>query len=77
MSCSPLLKGLTDPVAILRVVGEHHILRYSEPPTTFYPLAELGWVEYKGGHWAITSEGQTALEEEVPQPTSLADFFEL
>lgn len=54
MPCSPLLKGVTDPLEILRIVHTTPILRYSEPPQTFYPLQEKGWVEYDSGCWRIT-----------------------
>lgn len=84
MACSPLLDGINDPLEVLCVVAEHHILRYSEPSTTFYPLKEKGWVEYAGGHWRITDTGKAALPETTPetkQPkpskTSLNDFFGL
>jgi len=81
MSCSPLLDGISDPVEVLRIVAEHHILRYSEPPQTFYPLKEKGWVEYAGGHWRITDAGKSALPNDAPKSesskTSLNDFFGL
>ena len=76
MPCSPLLQGIDDPKAVLRILTDHPILCFSEPSTTFYPLAELGWVEYKVGHWAITSAGRDALEQKK-EPVSLADFFGL
>ena len=75
MACSPLLDGITDPVGILRVVSEHHVLRYSEPSITFLPLAERRWMEYKSGAWHITKTGQKALREEEPEPVGLTDFF--
>lgn len=81
MSCSPHLDGITDPLEVLRVVSQHHILRWSEPPTTFYPLAELGWVEYIGGGWGITDAGREALLEspsdEPSTEMSLTEFFDL
>jgi len=81
MACSPLLDGISDPLEILAIVAKHHILRYSEPSTTFYPLEEKGWVEYAGGHWRITDVGKAALPTDAPKPesskTSLSDFFGL
>jgi hypothetical protein len=80
MPCSPLLKGVSDPLRILRIVSEHHILRYSEPSSTFYPLREKGWVTYESGCWRITDEGYRALselEEEPEQPMSVEEFFDL
>lgn len=81
MACSPLLDGISDPLEVLKVVAAHHILRYSEPPDTFYPLKEKGWVEYAGGHWRITDAGKEVLPEtspdEQPSKTSLSDFFGL
>ena len=79
MPCSPLLKGVTDPREILRIVHTTPILRYSEPPQTFYPLREKGWVEYDSGCWRITKEGYEAMPDKAVSPPSqtLADFFEL
>lgn len=78
MPCSPLLKDVTDPAEVLRIVAEHHILRYSEPPQTFYPLRELGWVEYQSGCWRITKEGYEAIpEKETSSSQTLTEFFEL
>jgi len=78
MACSPLLRGITDPLAVLRVVRDHPVLACSEPPQTFYPLREQGWAEYGDGRWRITPEGRAAAEGDVPsRPASLADFFEL
>jgi hypothetical protein len=70
MSCSPLLKGLTDPLEVLKVVAKNHILRYSEGSATFYPLREKGWVEYNGGHWSITKAGRAVLPEPLPKPAT-------
>lgn len=76
MSCSPLLEGVTDPLEVLRVVSEHHILRFSEPSGTFYPLAELGWVTYRDGAWGITESGYRALEQEPDsKPMDVNDLF--
>jgi len=81
MACSPLLDGVTDPLQVLKVVAKHHILRYSEGPSTFYPLRDKGWVEYKGGCWSITKEGKAALPEQLPKPAnpklSLSEFFSI
>jgi len=81
MPCSPLLIGITDPVEVLRVVRDHPILRYSEPPQAFYPLQERGWVTYGEGHWRITEEGRIAAGEPEPKsadgPATLTEFFEL
>lgn len=75
MSCSPLLDGITDPVGILQVVSEHPVLQWSEPSTTFLPLAERSWMEYKRGAWVITETGQKALRDETPKAIPLTDFF--
>ena len=76
MACSPLLKGVTDPEKILRIVAEHHILRYSETSFVFYPLRDLGWMEYKEGHWHITSEGRSVLSKEPEdKPVSVTEFL--
>lgn len=81
VSCSPLLKGVTDPLAVLAIVSAHPILCWSEPSSTFYPLRDKGWVEYKEGHWRITKEGREVFkpDPETPKPTkqSLSDFFGL
>lgn len=76
MACSSLLKGVTDPLKLLRIVHETPVLCYSEPPQTFYPLQEKGWVEYRSGCWRITQEGYEAMPNKVPSQT-LAEFFEL
>jgi len=78
MACSPLLKGVTDPVEALRVLHETPVLGYSEPPQTFHILQEKGWVEYVEGHWCITEKGRKV----VPRPDkkraqTLVEFFEL
>jgi len=75
MACSPLLDGITDPLAVLRVAGDHPILLCSEPPQTFYPLAELGWVDYGEGRWRITEEGRRVMPEK--EPAGPPEFFEL
>ena len=75
MPCSPLLKGITEPFDVLEVVGEHPILLHSEPPQTFYPLKELGWVEYGGGRWRITDEGRRAMPKK--EPAGPPEFFDL
>jgi len=79
MACSPLLQGITDPLEVLRVVRDHPILCYSEPPQTFYPLRELGWADYLRGGWRITEEGRTAAGEtkSTPTPPPPKEFFEL
>ena len=80
MPCSPLLKGITSPRGVLGIVAKHHILRYSEPPQTFYPLQEKGWVVYESGCWRITEEGYKVLSEipeEPEEPQSLTEFFDL
>lgn len=79
MPCSPLLVGITDPVEVLRVVRDHPILCWSEPPQTFYPLQEQGWAEYGNGCWRITAEGRRAAAEADPPPgpPTLTEFFEL
>ena len=81
MACSPLLDGISDPLQVLVVIAKHPILRHSEPPQTFYPLKEKGWIEYAEGHWRITEAGKSALPTEAPKPesskTSLNDFFGL
>lgn len=79
MPCSPLLVGITDPLEVLRVVRDHPILQYSEPPQAFYPLRERGWVEYGGGRWRITDEGHgAAAEADEPEgPATLTEFFDL
>jgi hypothetical protein len=79
MVCSPLLVGITEPLEVLRVVRDHPILCYSEPPQAFYPLQERGWVEYAGGHWRITEEGRAVagVPSASDEPTTLTEFFEL
>lgn len=77
MACSPLLKGVDEPLRVLRIISKHHILRYSEPSSTFYPLQEKGWVAYGSGCWRITDEGYRALEETEEEPQSLTEFFKL
>lgn len=75
MACSPLLEGVDDPLTVLEVVRDHPILLCSEPPQTFYPLRELGWMEYAEGRWRITEEGREATPD--PQPQAPPEFFEL
>jgi len=80
MPCSPLLKGIKTPRGVLGIIAKHHILRYSEPPQTFYPLQEKGWVVYESGCWRITDEGYKVLSEtpEKPEePQSVTEFFDL
>jgi len=80
MPCSPLLKGIKSPRGVLGIIAKHHILRYSEPPQTFYPLQEKGWVVYESGCWRITEEGYKVLSEipeEPEEPQSLTEFFDL
>lgn len=77
MSCSPLLRGVTDPLRVLMIVSEHPVLCCSEPPQTFRPLAERGWVVYQSGRWRITDVGYSALSETDEEPQSLMEFFEL
>lgn len=72
---SPLLKGITDPLEVLAVVRDHPILLSSETSYTFYPLRDLGWVEYAGGRWRITEEGRRAMPEK--EPAGPVEFFEL
>lgn len=60
MPCSPLLKGVSDPLRVLQVIRDNPVLCYSEPPQTFYPLQEQGWVSYEGGRWHLTEEGTKA-----------------
>jgi hypothetical protein len=77
-ACSPLLRGVVDPLDILRVVTKHPVLCHSESSFVFYPLQDLGWVEYAGGRWQITKAGTEALgdvtEPDDPEP-DLASFF--
>lgn len=80
MSCSPLLKGIKEPLETLRIVSEHLVLCFSEPPQTFYPLKKKGWVVYRGGSWRITEEGHRAMAETPrpdPEPLTVAEFFDL
>lgn len=82
MPCSPLLKGVREPLEVLRIISKHPILCYSEPPQTFYPLEEKGWTAYKSGCWRITDEGYKALadspdEPAAAEPLTLAEFFDL
>ena len=85
MSCSPLLDGVSDPIEVLKVVAKYPVLRHSEPSSTFYPLRDKGWVEYKEGSWSITKEGKAALPEKLPEPAkpksksklSLSEFFSI
>ena len=78
MPCSPLLKGVKEPLEVLRIISEHPILRYSEPPQTFYPLEERGWTVYTSGCWRITDEGYKALANKPDaEPLTLAEFFDL
>lgn len=70
MACSPLLKGLTDPLDVLKVIDKYPVLRSSEPSAAFYPLQEKGWVEYKRGSWSITKAGREALPKPKAQPAN-------
>lgn len=76
MPCSPLLREISEPIEVLRVVRDHPILCCSEPPGTFRPLAELGWAVYVGGRWRITAEGEAQLGTE-PTPAPPQEFFDL
>jgi len=77
MPCSPLLKGVTDPLEVLKIVNTYPVLCHSEPSAAFYPLEAKGWVKYKNGAWRITEEGKAALPEQLPEPAkfSLSEFF--
>jgi hypothetical protein len=79
-----LLNGVSDPLKVLKIVWEHRILCWSEPPNTFRPLEQLGWVVYREGAWRITDEGKKAALAAVAEtvevedtPTSIAEFFGL
>lgn len=79
MPCSPLLQGLSEPLQVLRVLSQHYLLQYSEPPHTFKPLKKNGWVIYESGCWRITDEGYKVLDSSptAEEPQSLTEFFGL
>jgi len=68
---------VTDPVGILRVVLDHPVLLCSETSFVFYPLRDLGYVEYGKGRWHVTDAGRQAAGEWEPEPTNVASFFGL
>lgn len=72
--CSPLLRGVDDPVHKLRVLSKNPVLLYSEPPQVMRELAESGWLKYQSGCWRITEEGKSVLTDTPEEPL---DFFEL
>jgi hypothetical protein len=76
MPCSPHLRGVDEPLEVLRIVHRHPVLLCSEPSRAFYPLRDKGWVVYGEGRWRITEEGRGALENSEDE-TDLPEFFEL
>jgi len=78
--CSPLFKGVTDPLQVLRIASDNPVLLCSEPSQIYYPLEEKGWTIYRSGRWCITDEGRKVLgENPAPpeEPKTLTEFFDL